>query len=83
MTYGQVATWLGSPRAARAVGYQFAASSVGAIVLPAAVGVLADHHGIDVMAPVAFFATVALTLLWATIRGLTRPQSIGVVSAPA
>lgn len=73
LVMGRTAVYLGEARAARAVGYQIAASSVGFVILPALVGVLADYHGVGVALPVAFTATCVLALLWLLIQlQLTR-----------
>ena len=68
LVMGRTAVYLGEVRAARAVGYQIAASSVGFVILPAFVGVLADYHGVGVALPVVFAATCVLALLWSLIQ---------------
>ena len=68
LVMGRTAVYLGEARAARAVGYQIAASSVGFVILPAFIGVLADYHGVGVALPVAFTASCVLALLWFLIQ---------------
>lgn len=75
LAVNRTAVYLGAARAARAVGYQFAASSIGGIVLPAGIGVLVDRSDAGVMAPVAFFATVATGVLWSACRAVVRARS--------
>jgi fucose permease len=60
--------YLGSERTSRVIGYQFAGSSIGAITLPALIGVLADTHGVNIAPPVILATVVAMTLLWGAIR---------------
>lgn len=68
LVIGRTAVYLGGAQAARVVGYQIAASSVGFVILPASVGVLADYHGVDAALPVAFVASCVLAVLWAVIQ---------------
>ena len=68
LVIGRTAVYLGSELAARAVGYQVGASSVGFVLLPYLVGALADHLGTGVMAPVTFAAICVLGVLWAWIQ---------------
>ena len=60
--------YLGADRSNRIVGYQLASSSIGFVIIPAAVGVLADRHGIEVTGPVAFATMLAMAAVWAGIR---------------
>ena len=60
--------YLGAARSNRIVGYQLASSSVGFVVIPSAVGVLADREGIEVTGPVAFATVLVMAALWTTIR---------------
>ncbi|MEZ5245832.1 MAG: MFS transporter [Acidimicrobiales bacterium] len=69
---GRTAVYLGEARATRAVGLQIAATSVGAISLPALVGVLADRSDVGVAAPVALASTLALGGLWLLIERSVR-----------
>ena len=78
LAVGRTPHYLGSERTSRAVGYQFAGSSVGAIALPSVIGLLADHHGVAVAPPAILATVVAMTLLWGLIRRearLSRPVS--------
>ena len=68
---------LGDERAARQVGYQFAAASAGAITIPATIGVLADRHGISIAGPVVAATVVVLALLWALVRREARFSPAG------
>jgi fucose permease len=69
---GRTAVYVGEARAARAVGHQIAATSIGAVSLPALVGVLADRSDVGVTAPVALVSTVALGGLWLMIERAAR-----------
>lgn len=68
LAIGRTPHYLGSERTSRVVGYQFAGSAVGAIALPALIGVLADSHGVDVAPPAILATVVVMTVLWAMIR---------------
>jgi len=68
LAVGRTPHYLGSERTSKVVGYQFAGSSVGAIALPALIGVLADDQGVGVAPPAILATVVAMTLLWGTIR---------------
>lgn len=60
--------YLDETRAPRQVGYQVAASSLGAIVIPASIGVLADDHGVDIAVPISVTIVIAMTVLWTALR---------------
>lgn len=67
--------WLGSRRVVRAVGYQLAASSAGAIVVSAVLGRLAKNAGLDAL-PAAFFGLCAiLAIAHLFTEWATRPAS--------
>jgi len=72
LAVGRTPHYLGSERTSRVIGYQFAGSSIGAITLPALIGVLADTHGVGVAPPVILATVVAMTVLWGVIRRETR-----------
>lgn len=65
---GRTAVYLGEARATRAVGYQIAATSIGAFTLPALIGVLADRVDVGVTGPVALVSIVVLGGLWLLIE---------------
>ena len=70
--------YLDGLRAQRQVGYQLASASLGAIVIPASIGILADDHGVDIAVPVSVAIVIAMTALWATLRreaGVSRAVS--------
>ena len=69
---GRTAVYVGEARATRAVGYQIAGTSIGAISLPTLVGVLADRHDVGVAAPVALVSILALGGLWLLIEHAAR-----------
>jgi len=60
--------YLDPTRARRQVGYQVAASSLGGIVIPASIGVLAADHGVDIAVPISVTIVIAMTVLWAALR---------------
>lgn len=70
---GRTAAYLGQARAARAVGYQIGATSVGVTLLPALIGVLADRSDVGVTAPVILVSVGALGGLWLMIERSTQP----------
>ena len=72
MLVNRTPVYLGAEHSNHAVGYQLAASSVGFVVVPSAVGLLADRRGIEVTGPVAFGTAVALALLWLAILSEVR-----------
>jgi fucose permease len=72
LAMGRTPHYLGSERTSRVVGYQFAGSAIGAVTLPALIGVLADTHGIRVAPPAILATMVGMTLLWGTIRREAR-----------
>jgi fucose permease len=65
---GRTAVYLGEARATRAVGYQIAGTSVGAIALPALIGLLADRSDVGVAAPVVLVSIAVLGVLWLAIE---------------
>lgn len=67
--------YLGTRSAARFVGYQFAAASLGAIVVPALIGVLADRTSAEALGPVAVVACAAMAATWATVRALVSRRA--------
>ena len=69
---GRTAVYVGEARAARAVGHQIAATSVGAITLPALIGVLADRSDVGVAAPVTLASIAVLGGLWLMIEHSAR-----------
>ena len=62
--------YLGTRNAARFVGYQFAAASLGAIVVPTLIGLLADRTSAEALGPVAVITCAAMASTWATVRTL-------------
>ena len=72
LVMSRTAVYLGEARAARAVGYQIGATSIGVILLPAVIGVLADRRDVGVMAPVTLVSVVALAALWLMIERAVR-----------
>ena len=72
LAMGRTPHYLGSERTSRVVGYQFAGSAIGAVTLPALIGVLADTHGIKIAPPAILATMVGMTLLWGTIRREAR-----------
>lgn len=62
--------WLGAANTARAVGYQLAASSVGAIVVSAVIGLVVRSSGIDAMPVVLFVVTVGSLVSFQVARML-------------
>lgn len=67
--------YLGTRSAARFVGYQFAAASVGAIVVPALIGVIADRTSAEALGPVAVLTCALMAAMWATVRALVSRQA--------
>jgi len=67
--------YLGSRNAARFVGYQFAAASLGAIMVPAGIGLLADRTSSEALAPVALVTCIAMATTWATARALVSRRA--------
>ncbi|MEQ8842892.1 MAG: MFS transporter [Acidimicrobiales bacterium] len=72
LVMSRTAVYLGEARATRAVGHQIGASSVGAIALPALIGVLADRRDVGVTAPVTLVSVVALGVLWWSIERVAQ-----------
>jgi len=62
--------YLGTRNAARFVGYQFAAASLGAITVPSLVGLLADRTSAEALGPVALVTCIVMASTWATVRAL-------------
>ena len=60
--------YLGAERAARVVGYQFAASSAGAIVVPSLIGFLIDRTDAEALAWVSLGVVGAMAAMWALVR---------------
>ncbi|MEM9463838.1 MAG: MFS transporter [Actinomycetota bacterium] len=60
--------YLGADRAARIVGYQLAASSAGAIVVPALIGVLTDRTSPEALGWVGLGVVLAMSAMWALVR---------------
>jgi fucose permease len=56
---------LGAHRAARALGLQIAASSVGGVVIPSVLGIGAQAWGVDALAPMLFVSATLLAALHA------------------
>ncbi len=54
---------VGAERAAAAVGWQTAASSIGAAAGPAVAGIVLDQHGIDAYGPIVLVMAVALAVM--------------------
>ena len=67
--------YLGTRNAARFVGYQFAAASLGAIIVPALIGVLADQTSAEALGPVAVGTCAAMAATWATVRALVSRRA--------
>ena len=66
--------WMGEDRTGRAVGYQFAAASVGAVSFSLLIGPLADRLGLEVLGPVLFVGiVVAVGLLVMMQRTASGP----------
>lgn len=68
---------LGAARARLVVGYQFAAAAVGAIVLPALVGVVADEAGLGRAPWVLLAAVVGAAATWFGVVALSRTVRSG------
>ena len=60
--------YLGAERAARIVGYQFAASSAGAIVVPSLIGFLIDGTSAEALAWVSLGVVLAMASMWGLVR---------------
>ena len=60
--------YLGAERAARIVGYQFAASSAGAIVIPSLIGFLIDETNAEALSWVSLAVVAAMAVMWALVR---------------
>ncbi len=60
--------YLGADRAARIVGYQLAASSAGAIVIPSLIGLLTDRTSAEALGWVGLVVVIAMTAMWAAVR---------------
>ncbi len=60
--------YLDEERAPRQVGYQLAASSMGAIVIPASIGIFAENHGVDIAVPISAAIVVTMSFIWAAVR---------------
>ena len=77
---------VGVERAAAAVGWQAAASSVGAAAGPAAAGVVLERAGIDAYGPVTAAMVVALAVVLAALRRPTpdrgAPRTAGPTVTP-
>jgi fucose permease len=68
LVMGRNAVYLGEARATRAVGYQVGFTSIGAIGLPALIGLLADRTDAGVAAPVVLVAMVLVGGLWLAVE---------------
>jgi fucose permease len=73
---------VGAERAAAAVGWQTASSSIGVAVLPALAGVVLASAGVDAYGPVALLLSVALAISVATLRAGPRDSVGGSVRVP-
>ncbi len=60
--------YLDEERAPRQVGYQLASSSLGAIVVPASIGVFAESHGVDIAVPISAAIVITMSVIWAAVR---------------
>ena len=67
--------YLGAARAARVVGYQLAASSAGAITIPALIGVLSDRSSPEALGWVGLMVVVAMSSMWALVRSAAPETS--------
>jgi len=75
---------VGEARAAAAVGWQTAASSLGAAVGPATAGVVLDARGIGAYGPVALAMAAGLAVVLGVLRpGAARPATVPTLSPPA
>ena len=72
--------YLGAARAARVVGYQLAASSAGAITIPALIGVLSDRSSPEALGWVGLVVVVAMSSMWALVRS-AAPESSATPSS--
>ena len=68
----RTAVYVGEARAARAVGYQIGATSIGFTLLPALIGVLADRRDVGVAAPVVLVSVGVMGVLWFLIERSAR-----------
>jgi fucose permease len=64
---------LGAHRAARAIGLQIAASSVGGVAIPSAMGVGAQAFGVSALAPMLATSAIGLALLHVVALRRRRP----------
>ena len=71
---GRTAVYLGEARATRAVGYQIAATSIGAFTLPGLIGVLVDRLDVGVTAPVALVGVAVMGGLWLLVEKSARAE---------
>lgn len=67
--------YLGTRSAARFVGYQFAAAALGAIVVPAVVGLAADRSSAEALGPIVVITCTGMAATWATVRGLVSRRA--------
>ncbi len=68
--------WLGAKRTGRAVGYQLAASSVGAVSFAVLIGRLADRFDLEVLGPILVVGSVALAGLLLAMQRTVADQVV-------
>jgi fucose permease len=67
---------VGAEHAANAIGFQVAAAALGASLLPALAGVLAENAGLEVVAPFLLATSMALFLLHEIVARRTREARV-------
>ena len=67
---------VGTEHAANAIGFQVAAAALGASLLPALAGVLAESVGLEVIAPFLLLTSVVLFLLHEMVARRTRETTV-------
>ena len=70
---------LGNVHTANGVGLQVAAAVLGQSLLPALVGVLARHRGLEMVGPALCTATVGLLTLYELLMALSPASACGAV----
>lgn len=66
---------LGKAHIANGVGFQIAAAALGQSLLPAFVGVLARHIGLEIVGPFLFVAAILLFIVHALLIEVSAPQT--------
>jgi fucose permease len=67
---------VGAEHAANAIGFQVAAAALGASLLPALAGILAESAGLEVIAPFLLATSVVLFLLHEIVARRTREARV-------